>query len=130
VRRFGLNKWHANCPNNQHSNLNTGTLSMKIQNPQAVVQHLDPLGARRADQPLARPTEKQLKSDDGDALDVSLSARMSELSKQIATELSDTPAELTPERAVQIQSRIGTGFYSLSETATATVEQLIGFYGR
>ena len=103
---------------------------MKIQNPQAVTSGLDPLAARRADQPLARPTEKQLRSDDGDALDVSLSVRMSELSKQIATELKDTPSELTPERVGQIQARIGSGFYSQPETATATAEQLLSFYGR
>ncbi|MCX6601445.1 MAG: hypothetical protein NT025_07770 [bacterium] len=103
---------------------------MKIQNPQAVTTGLDPLGARRADQPLARPTEKNIRSDDGDALDVSLSVRMSELSKQIATELRDTPTELTPERMGQIQGRIGSGFYSQPETAAATAGQLLSFYGR
>jgi hypothetical protein len=103
---------------------------MKIQNPQAVTTGLDPLAARRADQSPARPTEKQIRSDDGDALDVSLSARMSELSKQIATEIRDMPAELTPDRMGQIRGRIGSGFYSQSEAAAATADQLLSFYGR
>jgi hypothetical protein len=102
---------------------------MKIQNPQAVVQHLDRLRADRADQPLARPAEKQAKSADGDALDLLLSARVSELSSEIASGLTDPPADLTPERMGQIQNRIGSGFYNQSETTGATADQLLNFYG-
>ena len=103
---------------------------MKIQNPQAIVQHLEPLGAHRADQPPARPAENRAKSADGDALDLSLSTRVSELSSQMAAGLTDPPAGLTPERMGQIQSRIGSGFYNQSETVGATAGQLLSFYGR
>jgi hypothetical protein len=103
---------------------------MKIQNPQAVVGGLDPLASRRADQPSARPAEKQFKSADGDALDLSLSARVSELSSQMAAGLAEASPDLPPERMAQIRSRIGSGFYSQPETAVATADQLFSFYGR
>ena len=102
---------------------------MKIQNPQAVAGGLDPLGTRRSNQVPSRPAENRAKSADGDALDLSLSARVSELSSQMAAGLTDPPADLTPERMGQIQNRIGSGFYNQSETTGATADQLLSFYG-
>jgi hypothetical protein len=86
--------------------------------------------ARRSGHVPSRLAENRVKSADGDALDLSLSARVSELSSQMAAGLSDPPADLMPERMGQIQSRIGSGFYNQSETAGATADQLLSFYGR
>jgi hypothetical protein len=103
---------------------------MRIQNPQAVATGLNPLASSRTSQTPAQPTDKQTKSRDGDALDFSLSASISQISNKIAEELAAAPVTLDPERMVQIQNRITSGFYSHPQIAAETASQVFDFYGQ
>lgn len=103
---------------------------MKIQDVQYAIKGLDPKEARRTDLPKNRAAEGQSKSEDGDTLDLSLSARVSAFSAPEIAELADEPDALTPERAAEIRDRIESGYYTQPATTAAVAERLLSFYGR
>jgi hypothetical protein len=103
---------------------------LKIQNPQGIAAERGSLLVRTSEQPVQRPAEKQANSADGDALDLSLSSRVSELSSLVASGLPDGPADLTSERLTEIQSRLASGLYGHPKTAELTAGQMLDFYGR
>jgi len=103
---------------------------MRIQNPQAVTADSGMAVRRGTNQAPEQVGSAKVKSDHGDALELSLSTRISALSSQVAAGLTNDPTELHPDQMVQIQNRIASGFYNDPQIAAATADQVIEFYRR
>lgn len=103
---------------------------MRIQDLQGVIKGIDPREARRSESSADRAREKSTVSDDGDILDLTLSARVSALSTDIAETITGPSDNLAADRANEIQTRINSGFYDQPPTAAAVADRLLNFYGR
>lgn len=103
---------------------------MKIQDVQGVFKGIDPREARRSDPSAEKIPRKDIQSEDGDILDVSLSARVSELSTDLQDTLVNSSDNLTVDRINEIQTRINSGFFDQPSTMNTIADRMLSFYGR
>lgn len=75
-------------------------------------------------------TDPKSTSTDGDALDVTLSARITDISKEIVESLSDTGTSREIGQIEEIEARIRAGSYLQYPALEALADRLVDFYGR
>jgi anti-sigma28 factor (negative regulator of flagellin synthesis) len=98
---------------------------MKIQDLNSALRGIDPRDAQKLDRSSQKPKGAEAKTDDGDALELSTSARIS-----ITSPSSPVSEELSTERIAEIRDRIQSGFYNQPAVAAETVQRLAAFYSR
>ena len=101
---------------------------MKVPDVSGLVRGLDPRDAHRSSQIQDSGRKSDTISQDGDALDISLSSVISSI---INTSSVDGGNELPPisaEKVAEIRSRIQSGVYDRPDVAEATTAKILEFY--
>jgi anti-sigma28 factor (negative regulator of flagellin synthesis) len=98
---------------------------MKVNDLSNVIRGIDPRETQRTERNAQRPKEAATANDDGDALDLSPSAKIS-----TASRTTDEVSSLSSARIAEIQGRISSGFYSQSSALDTTADRLLNFYSR
>jgi anti-sigma28 factor (negative regulator of flagellin synthesis) len=98
---------------------------MKIPDLNSALRGIDPRDAQRLDRTTHRPKGADAKSEDGDALELSSSAKIS-----ITSTPTTAPDGLSSARVAEIQDRIQSGFYGQPSVVAETAQRLASFYSR
>jgi len=101
---------------------------MKVPDIHSVVHGLDPTRQGRSTHIPSPSAPRDTKNADGDRLDVSLSARISGISKEVAESLSAHEGELSAARQEEILVRIRSGFYNTEDLLDDTGQRILDFY--
>jgi anti-sigma28 factor (negative regulator of flagellin synthesis) len=103
---------------------------MKINDVNGVIRQIDPRDAQKTGQSPIRPAGQEIKSADGDSLDLSASARISAGSVGASAAAATEETSLTPARIAEIKSRIQSGFYDQPGPASDIAARVLNFYAR
>jgi anti-sigma28 factor (negative regulator of flagellin synthesis) len=103
---------------------------MKINDVSNVVRGIDPRDVQKNGQTPLRPAGQEIKSDDGDSLNLSASARISAGSVDNSAAVAADESVLTSDRIAEIKSRIQSGFYDQQGPASEIASRVLNFYAR
>jgi hypothetical protein len=101
---------------------------MKVNDLNGVLKGIGPLDNRRTEHANGNNPAKETRSDYGDSLDLSLSARASVSSGPGAA--SEVEPGLAPDRLADIRARIAEGYYNSPAVEAQIADRVLGFYAR
>jgi hypothetical protein len=103
---------------------------MKVNDIQSALRGIDPRDAQKTERPKQDPVESEVKSSDGDALQISINPRMSAVSGSDKAAQGEDISVLSSARIREIESRVKSGFYDQPQVAQQTAQNLLDFYAR
>ena len=103
---------------------------MKINDVTGVIRGVDPRDTQKPGQTPSRPAGQEIKSEDGDSLDLSPSARISTSSIKDTDAAAGEASVLTPARIAEIRARMSSGFYDQQTPASDTAARILNLFAR
>ncbi|MBU0509639.1 hypothetical protein KKH27_12500 [bacterium] len=101
---------------------------MKVPDIQGVVRGLDPRQSVKPDRRSESDHPHNVRTADGDSLDVGLSARIMAASKEVLEESAAHDPELSVNRLAEIHERLRSGFYDRPDLIESTGQRILDFY--
>jgi hypothetical protein len=102
---------------------------MKVNDLSGVLRGLEPSTNHRSEAAKDHAPAKETRTDYGDSLDLSLSARAT-VNSPDAPEISAADSSFALERLAEIRTRISQGFYSQPTIEAEIADRVLGFYAR
>jgi anti-sigma28 factor (negative regulator of flagellin synthesis) len=103
---------------------------MKVSDVHGVIRGLDPREAQRTPVQPGHSGRTEEQSADGDALDLSLSAKITTNSAVMSAPAQNEADDLSPQRIADIRTRIAEGHYNQESTLETLAARVLDFYSR